>query len=257
MKQVFGTKEWAASNANCINGCSHDCHYCYAKTMALRFHRKTVESWKEEERRDLKKIGKRQGRIMFPTTHDITPSNSDYCFEYLNQILSAGNQVLIVSKPHFNVIANLCHTFSVYKDKILLRFTMGTSSDKLALWEPGAPNFNERLKALMVAHMSGFQTSVSCEPMLDTDMSILIEAVRPYVTDCVWLGIMNSPFLRLKINGAPEDVIEEAKRLVGFYDDKNVKKLYDRYKNDSLIKWKESIKKIVGIEVPEEKGLDI
>jgi hypothetical protein len=44
---------------------------------------------------------------------------------------------------------------------------------------------------------------------------------------------------------------------VDFYDEKAVKALYARFKNDPMIKWKESIKKIVGIEVPVEKGLDV
>jgi len=258
MKQVFGTTEWAATNANCINGCSHNCHYCYAKTMAIRFHRKSVESWKNEDLRDLKKIGKRKGRIMFPTTHDITPDNASYCFAYLKQILEVGNEVLIVSKPHFEVIKQFCKEFAAYKDKILLRFTIGSvSNETLALWEPGAPNFVERLRALSEAYWEGFQTSVSCEPMLDTDMGELIRAVSPWVTDCVWLGIMNSPFARLGINGAHEEVLEAAAKLVAFYDTAAVKALYQRYKDDPMIKWKESIKKIVGIEVPTEKGLDI
>jgi len=257
-KPVFGTTEWAASNANCIAGCSHNCHYCYAKTMAIRFHRKSTETWKDEEQKPLKKIGKRIGRIMFPTTHDISPKNVDYCFEYLNKILSVGNEVLIVSKPHFEVFERFCKEFSSYKDKILLRFTIGSaSSDTLALWEPGAAGFKERLNSLDLVYTAGFKTSVSCEPMLDTDMSKLIEKVRPFVNDCIWLGIMNSPFVRLSINKAPKEVIEEAKKLINFYDNKTVNELYSRYKNDPLIKWKESIKKIVGIEVPLEKGLDI
>jgi len=257
-KQVFGTTEWAASNANCISGCVHNCHYCYAKSMAIRFKRKTVDTWKEEEHRGCKKVGKRLGRIMFPTTHDLTPSNADFCFDYLKQILEVGNEILLVSKPHYEVIEKFCRVFSPYKDKILLRFTIGSASSKtLALWEPGAPNFTERLEALVEAKKEGFRTSVSCEPMLDTDMGDLIDSVRPWITDCVWLGIMNSPFARLGINGAPENVMEAAAKLVAFYDSVAVKALYNRYKDDPMIKWKESIKKIVGLEIPTEKGLDV
>ena len=93
--------------------------------------------------------------------------------------------------------------------------------------------------------------------MLDTDMGDLIDSVRPWITDCVWLGIMNSPFARLGINGAPENVMEAAAKLVAFYDSVAVKALYNRYKDDPMIKWKESIKKIVGLEIPTEKGLDV
>ena len=34
-KPVSGTKEWADRNENCLDGCSHDCKYCYAKAMAV------------------------------------------------------------------------------------------------------------------------------------------------------------------------------------------------------------------------------
>ena len=37
----------------------------------------------------------------------------------------------------------------------------------------------------------------------------------------------------------------------------NIMKLYHKYKDNPKIKWKESIKKIVGIEIPTEAGLDI
>jgi DNA repair photolyase len=36
-KPVFGTKEWADRIENCLDGCSHDCKYCYAKVTAVRF----------------------------------------------------------------------------------------------------------------------------------------------------------------------------------------------------------------------------
>src|SRR5690606_26499639 len=71
-----GTKEWAESNLNIYSGCSNDCKYCYAKSMSIRFKRKNDKSWKKEEPREkmiIKNYRKRKGRIMFPSTHDITP----------------------------------------------------------------------------------------------------------------------------------------------------------------------------------------
>ena len=32
-----GTQEWSVKTVNCTTGCSHDCRYCYAKGMAVRF----------------------------------------------------------------------------------------------------------------------------------------------------------------------------------------------------------------------------
>ena len=33
--RITGTKEWAEYSRNCVIGCSNDCHYCYAKAMAV------------------------------------------------------------------------------------------------------------------------------------------------------------------------------------------------------------------------------
>jgi hypothetical protein len=35
------------------------------------------------------------------------------------------------------------------------------------------------------------------------------------------------------------------------------RRLYARHRDDTVIKWKDSIKKVVGIERPTEKGLDV
>ena len=81
-KLATGTKEWADSNVNLVNGCKNDCRYCYAKKMAIRFGRKTNATWKEMEvnQEAIKKsYKKRTGRIMFPSSHDITPEVLDPC----------------------------------------------------------------------------------------------------------------------------------------------------------------------------------
>ena len=48
-KKVFGTEEWAVKTVNIINGCSHNCRYCYAKAMAVQYKRKTIDNWHIEE----------------------------------------------------------------------------------------------------------------------------------------------------------------------------------------------------------------
>lgn len=39
--------------------------------------------------------------------------------------------------------------------------------------------------------------------------------------------------------------------------DRNIQKIYNELKDNPLVKWKDSIKKVVGIESPSEPGLDI
>ena len=41
---VFGTYEWTRKTANCMEGCHHDCLYCYARAMAARFRHVAPET---------------------------------------------------------------------------------------------------------------------------------------------------------------------------------------------------------------------
>ena len=256
--RAFGTKEWAQRNVNCLSGCSHDCHYCYAKAGAIRFKRKTPTNWKDEEFVGVKTVGGKPCRVMFPTTHDITPASLPVCLRQIGNILSAGHEILIVSKPHADCISAICDEFKDKRDKILFRFTIGSASNEtLKLWEPNAPSFDERLKALKLAHRRGFKTSVSCEPMLDGNIEAVVKKVAPYVTDAIWLGKMNMVKARLTVNKAPDAVVRASEALALEQSDEKIGRLYQRLKGNSKLKWKESIKKIVGIAEPDEIGMDI
>lgn len=48
-----------------------------------------------------------------------------------------------------------------------------------------------------------------------------------------------------------------SENLIGSLHDGNIEILYEHYKDDPMIKWKDSIKKVVGIERPTETGMDI
>ena len=261
-KPVFGTTEWAASNVNYLKGCSNDCKYCFSKEMAIRFKRKKPENWKQEDvnwEAYNKNLRYRAGYIMFPSTHDITPEHLDLAIDFLKRLLSVGNKVLIVSKPSYPCIKLICDTFTQYKDQILFRFTIGSAnSNTLRFWEPNAPDYKERKQALLYAFEAGYQTSISCEPMLDNRVDKVIDDLSPNVTYAIWLGKMNFALRRLGTNGQLNDETRTAaEQLLEWQSDMAIKRLYDRYKDNPKIKWKESIKKVVGIEVSTIKGEDM
>jgi DNA repair photolyase len=261
-KPVFGTEEWAKYSANCISGCSHNCKYCYAKEMAVRYGRKTPDNWQDEivnHDKLEKNFRKRDGRFMFPTSHDITPDVLNYCMSFLEKILKAGNEVLIVSKPHLDCIRAICARFNEYQEQILFRFTIGsTDNATLRFWEPYAPSFDERMESLVYAYHLGFATSVSCEPLLDNKADELISRFSPYVTDTIWIGKVNNMMYRLRMNGYIDtETITRATKLMNDLSDNYFIDLYERYKDNFQIKWKESVKKVIGIVVPVERGLDI
>jgi len=259
---VFGTYEWADETVNIINGCKHNCKYCYSKAMAIRFKRKTSENWKKEEVRAngaLKYSKKVDGTIMYPSSHDIHPDNLDIHMIFIERLLEYGNRLLIVSKPHVESVRKICEKFTDYKDKILFRFTIGSSNSKvLKFWEPGAPDYLERVQALKIAWESGYSTSVSCEPMLDNKIIKVVEDVYDYVNDAIWLGKANYLIRRLKINNEYDAVTKiRASELINWQANENIISLYQALKDNLKIKWKESIKDIVGIKISTERGLDI
>lgn len=192
-----GTREWADSNVNCYIGCSNNCRYCYARNFAFRFKRiNGYDEWKEMKP-NVKAINKgyrkRKGRIMFPTSHDITVETKNNCLQVLFKLLVAGNDVLITTKPVFNIIVEICKRFEYYKNQIQFRFTITSKENNiLKFFEPNAPLFQERLESLKWAFEKGFKTSVSIEPFLDTYLNLLIKKISPYITETIWIGTMSN-----------------------------------------------------------------
>ena len=192
-----GTKEWADTNFNITNGCRNACLYCYAAEMADRFKRKTRAEWLHEELTTHAFIAtypKKNGVVMFPTAHDITPFNLHTYVRVAKLMLAAGNQLLIVSKPQLVCVKVLITELAPWKDQILFRFTIGSlDAETTYFWEPGASSPQERLTCLQAAYEADFKTSVSIEPMLQGahEAVLVVDAVRVFVTETIWIGKMN------------------------------------------------------------------
>ncbi|MFA6482305.1 MAG: hypothetical protein WCW62_06995 [Bacteroidales bacterium] len=259
---VFGTKEWAPQSANIVEGCSNNCKYCYAREMAVRFGRRESDQWnKEIYRADwaMKRFNPSNGRIMFPSTHDITLANLNWAIQFLSKILEAGNEVLIVTKPQPDCIKAICDTFIPFRHKIMFRFTIGSLDDRvLSFWEPGASKFPDRLLSIQYAFFNGFKTSVSCEPMLDGHPEPLADVLLPYVNDAIWFGKPNFLIRRLSRNGYSDEISYNAAiALQNTFSDDFILRLYSRFEANPKIKWKESIKKVLSLAIPQEIGLDV
>jgi len=261
-KFAHGTQEWAGSTVNIQCGCENRCKYCYAAAMAIRYKRATAEGWQTPVLNDrvlAKRYNLRASRIMFPSTHDITSGNIENCLKLLGKLLGAGNKVLVVTKPRLDCVRRLCAELEPYKAQVLFRFTIGSTDDSvLGYWEPGAPAFAERLAALKHAHAQCYGTSVSMEPMLDSNPGAVIDAVSPYVTDSIWIGKANRLRQCVSLN-CPGDAaaLARASELISAQSDDAIVRIYGQYKDNPLISWKDSIKKVVGIKGPAEKGLDV
>ena len=198
---------------------------------------------------------------MFPACHDITENTLDACCAVLENLLAPGNKVLIVSKPQIKCIQTICNRFSNYKSQILFRFTIGSAHNKvLKFWEPNASTYFERIASLVLAYKLGFETSVSSEPMLDDYIYKVVKDTLPYITNAIWIGKANDLINCLILNGHKDniEIMNKASILVKQQaDDKFIKYIYNLYKDNPKVKWKDSIKQVVGLKRPTEKGLDI
>jgi len=255
-KSVSGTKEWSVASVNNTQGCLNGCKYCYAREMAGRFGRiQRPEDWLElRVNRYLNKEQKKYpGTVMFPSTHDIFEENYDACLATLQNLLTVGNQVLIVSKPRLAVMRRLLGEMIYFQDQILLRFTIGCLDRNVAkVWEPFAPRPQERVDCLKHAYRQGYRTSVSMEPMLDTGYVVQdVVALEPFVTDSIWLGKMN--MVRKRAVGVAEAEIE---RIENGQTKENILRVYAALNGHPKVRWKESIKKVVGLPLETEAGTD-
>jgi Phage integrase family len=113
-KSEYGVGEWADWSYNIGIGCKNNCLYCYAKADAVKYNNiANRECWVNEKVNPYKVDIhiKTDGRVMFPSTHDITPYYLPTYIKTLDNLLKAGNNVLIVSKPHLECVQELCGTF--------------------------------------------------------------------------------------------------------------------------------------------------
>jgi len=251
-----GTREWATKNLNIFTGCSHNCRYCYARyNWCKRWKKMPVDKWGEMtlNKKDFWKSPYllKGGRFMFPTRHDMLPEHIEETLDFLGRWLAVGNEILITSKPHFEVIRAICSELNEYKDKIVFRFTIGSlDGDILKFWEPYAPSYSERMQSLKYAHDLGFETSVSCEPYFDKTIKLLVDTFMPYVTDTVWIGKMNAINSRVDTERWSEEDFKKLEIVKEIQTDDAIQSLYDFYKINPKVKWKDSIKKVIGL--PEE-----
>jgi DNA repair photolyase len=197
------------------------------------------------------------GQVMFPAAHDIIPENLESCVKVLGKLLDAGNKVLIVSKPHLDCIQRLCREFYERRERILFRFTItARNSEILAFWEPGAPGYQERLMALRSCYERGFATSVSIEPMLHReDVVQMVYELLPYVSHSLWIGKMNR--IDSRVSRGDEQTLREIERISLGQSDQELRLLYEELGHLGRIRWKESIKEVLGLPLATEVGQDL
>lgn len=250
MKNTSGWNEWAQHRASLYIGCSSNCRYCFARCEATRFKRVlNAEAWRHpvlNEKAAAVRWTKRAGVVAFPGAHDITLETVVQCRAYLERILQAGNQVLIVTKPRAACVHHLATHLRPWREQIEWRLTItARDGELLRYWEPGASSYAERLEALYDVFNAGYRASVSVEPCLDPDdlPGMVGDLVRAGPLASIWIGKMNQIRRRVKIE-TPEDR-RQVERIEAGQTDARILELVEALRGNGLILWKDSIQQVI------------
>lgn len=234
-------------------GCIYNCRYCSSRYEAVEKKKWcTYEQWIDPVTIRYKvhrSFLKRLDVISYPENHDITTRNLSDSLHVIRSMLEAGNKVRVLSKPNYGCIAEICKLFIKYRKQLSFCFTIGSMDPRvLSFWEPQAPSFDERLQSLQFAFDYGFQTSVSIEPFLDSDVIKTInlyDRIHPFVRGNVWIGSMqgfNNIELLDVLNSDKQKFVYPLKEA---QTDVAIWALYYQLIDESLIQWKDSIREVI------------
>ena len=116
----------------------------------------------------------------------------------------------------------------------------------LSFWEPGAPVYKERKEALRYAFDYGFKTSVSMEPMLDiANIDKVIKEVNQFVNEDIWLGPMSH--LKRISRYTHDSALKNIDELAAAQTTESLRPIYERYKDDSKIRFKHTFLEAIGL----------
>jgi hypothetical protein len=84
------------------------------------------------------------------------------------------------------------------------------------------------------------------EPMLDPPKTVdLVDRLLPYVTDTIWLGLLNKPKQRVKLD--EDDDGEFLLTLLGYYESSLMNKIYKTLKNNKQIMWQKELRELLNV----------
>lgn len=91
--------------------------------------------------------------------------------------------------------------------------------------------------------------------MLDSgDVVAMVQELLPYVSHSIWLGKMNRMEKRVVIESELDEIMVDA--IQAGQTDERVFEIYGEVKKEPLVRWKEVMKAVLGLELPGEPGLD-
>lgn len=188
--------------------CKHGCIYCYVSPTEGfdRYKRKLniidIESPMpvdvSKTRKNFSKvIGGARQMYFFPSSSDIFVENMNDYVNTCHRILTAGHEVLFVTKPTMQSITEFIrliehhHDVLLFKKGIAVFITISTDNNQLIEeYEPHASLYEVRVSVIDLLMKHGFNTNIMMEPYL-SDPIPLIKKVLPLITSNTHQGIIS------------------------------------------------------------------
>jgi valyl-tRNA synthetase len=82
----------------------------------------------------------------------------------------------------------------------------------------------------------------------------IFHTLAPFVTDSIWLGKLNRA--RACVGDKSPEVEAAIQRIEVNQTDEKIHAIYQSLKDEPLVRWKESVKKVIGLKLAEKAGED-
>lgn len=198
-------KSQLPESSYCLNpyvGCTHRCHYCYARFMR-RFTGHSEEAWgtfvdvkvngPEVLARQLERT-RIAGSVLLGSVCDAyQPVEKRYSITRacIEQLVKHGVSFSVLTKS--DLVLRDMDLLIKGGDKISVGISLALLDDKhRKCFEPGAASVSKRLNALKELHNNGIKTYLFVGPVLPhiTDVEAIINAAAPD-TDEIWGEVLN------------------------------------------------------------------
>ena len=92
--------------------------------------------------------------------------------------------------------------------------------------------------------------------MLDApNVVALFRKLAPYATDSIWIGKLNRA--RNCVGDRSPEVETAIQWIEANQTDDKIRVIYQALKDEPLVRWKESVKKVIGLKLADEAGMDV
>ncbi|GAG87580.1 unnamed protein product, partial [marine sediment metagenome] len=88
-------------------------------------------------------------------------------------------------------------------------------------------------------------------PYLDFDISLMVYELLPYINDTIWIGKMNRINQRVDTSKWEKKDFKYLDMVKESQTDEFIEDMYNEFKDNKKVKWKDSIKKLMNL--PEEE----